>query len=89
MRGLSFIQIPSLLAQVDSSVGGKTALDLDNIKNIIGAFYEPDLVIVDPDTLATMKQRDLVEGYGEIVKTAALEGELFGNSSRPSIAQPT
>ncbi|MCH5462928.1 3-dehydroquinate synthase [Lactobacillus sp. LC28-10] len=78
MRGLSFIQIPtSLLAQVDSSVGGKTAVDLDNIKNIIGAFYEPDLVIVDPDTLATMKQRDLVEGYGEIVKTAALEGGDF------------
>jgi len=63
MRGLAFIQIPtSLLAQVDSSVGGKTAVDLDNIKNIIGAFYEPDLVIVDPDTLAPMKQRDLVEG---------------------------
>lgn len=78
MRGISFIQIPtSLLAQVDSSVGGKTAVDLDAIKNIIGAFYEPDLVIVDPDTLKTLKQRDLVEGYGEIVKTAALEGGEF------------
>lgn len=78
MRGLHFIQIPtSLLAQVDSSVGGKTAVDLDSIKNIIGAFYEPDLVIVDPDTLGTMTQRDLVEGYGEIVKTAALEGGEF------------
>ncbi|MTV83182.1 3-dehydroquinate synthase [Secundilactobacillus folii] len=78
MRGLHFIQIPtSLLSQVDSSVGGKTAVDLDNIKNIIGAFYEPDLVIVDPNTLGTMTQRDLVEGYGEIVKTAALEGGEF------------
>lgn len=78
MRGIRFIQIPtSLLAQVDSSVGGKTAVDLDTIKNIIGAFYEPDLVIIDPDTLQTLKQRDLIEGYGEIVKTAALEGGDF------------
>lgn len=78
MRGISLIQIPtSLLAQVDSSVGGKTAVDLDTIKNIIGAFYEPDLVIVDPDTLKTLTQRDLVEGYGEIVKTAALKGGEF------------
>lgn len=78
MRGIAFIQMPtSLLAQVDSSVGGKTAVDLDSIKNIIGAFYEPDLVIIDPDTLQTLTQRDLVEGYGEIVKIAALEGGEF------------
>jgi 3-dehydroquinate synthase len=79
MRGISLIQIPtSLLAQVDSSVGGKTAVDLDNTKNIIGAFYQPDLVIIDPDTLQTLKTRDLVEGYGEIVKVAALsDGDLW------------
>ncbi|WP_283679375.1 3-dehydroquinate synthase [Lentilactobacillus sp. Marseille-Q4993] len=73
MRGISLIQIPtSLLAQVDSSVGGKTAVDLGTIKNIIGAFYQPDLVIIDPNTLKTLSQRDLVEGYGEVVKVAGL-----------------
>lgn len=79
MRGISLIQIPtSLLAQVDSSVGGKTAVDLDNTKNIIGAFYQPDLVIIDPETLQTLTTRDLVEGYGEIVKVAALsDGDLW------------
>ncbi|WP_076459212.1 3-dehydroquinate synthase [Limosilactobacillus caccae] len=75
MRGIALIQIPtSLLAQVDSSVGGKTAVNLNHVKNIVGAFYEPDLVMIDPLTLDTLKQRDLVEGYGEVVKTAALAG---------------
>ncbi|MDS1016674.1 3-dehydroquinate synthase [Lentilactobacillus buchneri] len=79
MRGISLIQMPtSLLAQVDSSVGGKTAVDLDTTKNIIGSFYQPDLVIIDPDALKTLKTRDLVEGYGEIVKVAALsDGDLW------------
>lgn len=78
MRGISLIQIPtSLLAQVDSSVGGKTAVDLGTTKNIIGAFYEPDLVLIDPQTLATLPTRDLVEGYGEIVKAAAMVGNSF------------
>ncbi|MCI2019109.1 MAG: 3-dehydroquinate synthase [Lentilactobacillus buchneri] len=79
MRGISLIQIPtSLLAQVDSSVGGKTAVDLDTTKNIIGSFYQPDLVIIDPETLNTLDRRDLVEGYGEIVKVAALtDGKLW------------
>ncbi len=78
MRGISLIQIPtSLLAQVDSSVGGKTAVDLGTTKNIIGAFYEPDLVLIDPQTLTTLPIRDLVEGYGEIVKAAAMVGDGF------------
>lgn len=79
MRGISLIQIPtSLLAQVDSSVGGKTAVDLDTTKNIIGAFHQPDLVIIDPNTLQTLDRRDLVEGYGEIVKESALtDGQLW------------
>ena len=78
MRGISLIQIPtSLLAQVDSSVGGKTAVDLGTTKNIIGAFYEPDLVLIDPQTLATLPTRDLVEGYGEIIKAAAMVGDGF------------
>lgn len=78
MRGISLIQIPtSLLAQVDSSVGGKTAVDLGTTKNIVGAFYEPDLVLIDPETLKTLPPRDLVEGYGEIVKAAAMVGDGF------------
>ncbi|WP_268912181.1 3-dehydroquinate synthase [Lentilactobacillus sp. SPB1-3] len=73
MRGIDLIQIPtSLLAQVDSSVGGKTAVDLGTTKNILGSFLQPDLVIVDPQTLRTLKERDLVEGYGEVVKVAGL-----------------
>lgn len=73
MRGLALIQIPtSLLAQVDSSVGGKTAVDLGTTKNILGSFLQPDLVIIDPNTLQTLEQRDLVEGYGEVVKVAGL-----------------
>ncbi|WP_461239816.1 3-dehydroquinate synthase [Paucilactobacillus sp. N302-9] len=78
MRGISFIQIPtSLLAQVDSSVGGKTAIDLGQAKNIIGTFYQPDAVFIDPNTLATMSDRYVAEGYGEIVKTAALDSTDF------------
>ncbi|WP_461214666.1 3-dehydroquinate synthase [Lacticaseibacillus sp. GG6-2] len=73
MRGLSFIQVPtSLLAQVDSSVGGKTAVDFGAGKNVVGTFYQPDLVVIDPDHLKTLSQRNLVEGYGEVVKMAAM-----------------
>lgn len=78
MRGISFIQIPtSLLAQVDSSVGGKTAIDLGDAKNIIGTFYQPDAVYIDPNTLDTLTDRYVAEGYGEIVKTAALDSLDF------------
>ncbi|MFD1671857.1 3-dehydroquinate synthase [Agrilactobacillus yilanensis] len=72
MRGIGFIQIPtSLLAQVDSSVGGKTAVDFGTGKNIVGTFYQPDLVIADPNTLTTLTPRYVAEGYAEVVKMAA------------------
>ncbi|KRL00911.1 3-dehydroquinate synthase [Liquorilactobacillus capillatus] len=78
MRGISLIQIPtSLLAQVDSSVGGKTAIDLPAGKNMVGTFYQPDLVLIDSTTIKTLPKRMLVEGYGEIVKCAALVGGRF------------
>ncbi|MFV7541162.1 3-dehydroquinate synthase, partial [Acinetobacter pittii] len=78
MRGIDLIQIPtSFLAQVDSSVGGKTAIDLDDVKNLIGSFHQPDLVIIDPNDLKTLPKRDLVEGYGETLKVAALNGGAF------------
>lgn len=78
MRGISCVQIPTtLLAQVDSSVGGKTAIDLGGVKNVVGAFYQPEEVLVDPAFLATLPPREMKCGLGEIVKYAALNGEIF------------
>ncbi|WP_125587739.1 3-dehydroquinate synthase [Companilactobacillus jidongensis] len=78
MRGIPFVQIAtSLTAMVDSSVGGKTAVNLGEVKNIIGTFHQPDLVIIDPEFLKTLSQRNLVEGYGEVVKCSALKGGEF------------
>lgn len=78
MRGISCVQIPTtLLAQVDSSVGGKTAVDLGGVKNVVGAFYQPCEVLIDPTFLKTLPQREIKCGVGEIVKYAALSGEIF------------
>lgn len=72
MRGIDFYNVPtSLLAQVDSSVGGKTAVDFCGIKNIIGAFYQPKAVIIDPDVLATLDGEQTACGAAEIIKMAA------------------
>jgi 3-dehydroquinate synthase len=72
-RGLSFIQVPTtLLAAVDSSVGGKTAIDLPEGKNQVGAFYQPSLVLCDTDTLKTLPERELTAGYAEVIKYAVL-----------------
>ena len=68
-RGLHFINIPTtLLAQVDSSIGGKTGVNSKYGKNLIGSFYQPKLVISDIDTLKTLNRREIVCGYGEILK---------------------
>ncbi len=72
MRGIDFYNIPTtLLSQVDSSVGGKTAIDLDGIKNIVGTFYQPKAVIIDPDTLKTLDRRQFASGMAEALKMAA------------------
>ncbi len=69
MRGVPFVQVPTtLLAQVDSSVGGKTAINHALGKNMIGLFYQPQLVVCDLDTLATLPQRELVAGLAEVIK---------------------
>ena len=79
MRGIDFINCPtSTLAQIDSSIGGKTAVDLGDTKNIVGAFWQPKLVIVDPETLATLPRRHFVNGLAEAIKAGLLaDPELF------------
>ncbi len=78
MRGIRIIQVPTtLLSQVDSSVGGKTAIDLCGVKNIIGSFYQPQDVIVDPVFLSTLPQREIRCGLGEIIKTGCLNGDIY------------
>lgn len=72
-RGIDFVQVPTtLLAQVDSSVGGKTAIDTPRGKNLIGAFHQPRLVLADLDVLATLPARELACGYAEIIKYGLL-----------------
>lgn len=79
MRGIDFYNIPTtLLAQVDSSVGGKTAVNFGGVKNIVGAFYQPKKVIIDPGTLKTLERRQLMAGLAEAIKMAATSSaELF------------
>ena len=77
-RGCRFVQIPTtLLAQVDSSVGGKTAINAAAGKNLVGAFHQPAAVLIDPDLLDTLPPRELRAGYAEVVKTALLGDAAF------------
>ena len=78
MRGVAFIQVPTtLLAQVDSSVGGKTGVNHPSGKNLIGAFHQPQLVIIDTDTLATLPDRELRAGVAEIIKYGVISDAEF------------
>lgn len=79
LRGIPFVQIPTtLLAQVDSSVGGKVAIDLPQGKNLVGAFYQPKMVIIDPECLRTLTHRVLSDGMAEVIKYGAIrDEELF------------
>jgi len=73
MRGVDFIQIPtSLLAQVDSSIGGKTGVDFNSYKNIVGAFYQPMLVYINVSTLSTLAKREFMSGMAEVIKHALI-----------------
>ncbi len=78
MRGLDFIQIPtSLLAQVDSSVGGKTGINTPQGKNLVGAFHQPKLVLADTGTLDTLSKREVLAGYAEVVKYGLIRDAAF------------
>jgi len=78
LRGLDFVQIPTtLLAQVDSSVGGKTGINTPRGKNLVGAFHQPRLVIADTGVLDTLPHRELLAGYAEVVKYGLIDNEPF------------
>lgn len=77
-RGCRFVQVPTtLLAQVDSSVGGKTAINTRAGKNLVGAFHQPALVLIDPDTLDTLPARQVRAGYAEVVKYGLIDDPAF------------
>ena len=79
MRGIDFYNVPTtVLSQVDSSIGGKVAINLDSIKNIVGAFYQPKGVLIDPNVLSTLPRRQIANGLAEAVKMAMTsDAELF------------
>jgi 3-dehydroquinate synthase len=78
LRGIDFVQLPTtLLAQVDSSVGGKTAINTATGKNLLGAFYQPRLVLADTASLATLPRREVRAGYGEVVKYGLIRDAAF------------
>lgn len=79
MRGIDFYNIPTtVLSQVDSSIGGKVAINLDKVKNIVGAFYQPKKVVIDPEVLATLPKRQIANGFAEAIKMGLTsDAELF------------
>jgi len=90
MRGVPFIQIPTtLLAQVDSSIGGKVGIDHGKLKNRIGAFYQPKLVISDTTTLKTLPQKEFANGMAEVIKSAIIRDRSFFNFIRENLAAIT
>ena len=80
LRGIKYIQIPTtLLSQVDSSVGGKTGINSKLGKNLIGTFYQPSAVFIDPNTLNTLPKKEFLAGYAEVVKYGLINDKIFFN----------
>ena len=78
MRGVDFYNIPTtLLSQVDSSIGGKTAINLGGVKNIVGAFYQPKAVIIDTEVLSTLPKRQIANGMAEVIKMSLTSDEYL------------
>jgi 3-dehydroquinate synthase len=87
MRGMNFVQVPTtVLAQVDASIGGKTAIDHPTAKNLIGVFHQPRLVLVDPTTAATLPERDFRSGFAEIVKHGIVLDAAYFSDLEASVA---
>ena len=86
LRGVPFVQVPTTLeADIDASIGGKTAVNHPRGKNLIGAFYQPKMVLMDPDTLGTLTSRDVYSGLAECIKHAVIKDAAFfiSTSSTP------
>ena len=80
LRGVKFILIPTtLLSQVDSSIGGKNGINTNHGKNLVGTFYQPDEVFIDPNILRSLPKKELISGYAEIVKHALINDKVFFN----------
>lgn len=78
LRGVDYIQVPTtLLAQIDSSIGGKVAVNLEQGKNLIGSFYQPKKVLIDPSVLETLPDKFIKDGLGEVIKYACIKDALF------------
>ena len=78
MRGIAYIQVPTtLLAQVDSSIGGKTGFDVNGYKNIVGAFYQPELVYINTSTLSTLPKKEFNAGMAEVIKHGLIEDQSY------------
>ena len=90
-RGIAFVQVPTtLLAMVDSSVGGKTGVNHPRGKNLIGAFHQPRLVLIDPDTLSTLPQREFQAGMAEVIKYGVIgDAALFEQLERAAAQDPS
>jgi shikimate kinase / 3-dehydroquinate synthase len=88
-RGMRVVQVPStLVAQVDSAIGGKTGVDLPEAKNYVGAFHQPSAVIADPETLQTLPPQELAAGYAEVLKTGLIAGGALWDRLKAG-AKPT
>jgi len=88
MRGIKIFQIPTtLLSQVDSSIGGKVAINFNGYKNIVGTFYQPDLVIIDIKYLSTLNNRELISGLGEVIKYGLISDFSFFNHIKGNMTE--